>query len=257
MFVILAAAVSLSCAPLPGVEEIWADSKVRVVIFGEVHGTAEAPALFADAVCHAAQRGPVTVALEQSETIQGVIKAYVEGGSPFAREALVATPEWNGKFQDGRTSQAMLKLIDQLHALRAAGADVSVTAVMPARPSASQNYYEILMAAGWAEATRASPHVVLGLVGNLHARKGDVPLSPGPIRPAVAHLPADETLTLNIVGGGGSTWSCRAADDCKAQQVPIRPAAPRGITLNPPGDDAYDGAASTGGPWTASPPAAW
>jgi hypothetical protein len=255
MIGVFAAALSLSCAPIPGLDQVWANPKVRTVVIGEEHGSTEAPALFADIVCHAAQRGPVTVALEQPETIQRQLEAYVETGTSGDRDALLRTPAWTAKFKDGRTSEAMLRLFVRLHDLRAAGADISIAATMPARPSASQNYYEVMMASAWAQATRPPPRLVLALVGNLHARKTDVPLEQGAIRPAASHLPPNETLTLNIVGGGGSMWNCIAVDDCKARTSPLRPAPPRGVVLGRTDDGAYDGVASTGGAWTASPPA--
>ncbi len=256
MLAALAAALSLSCPPLPGIEQIWTDPKVRTVIFGEIHGTSEAPALFADAVCHAAQHGPVTVALEQPDTVRSEIEAYVRTGSPEARTALLATPDWR-MGRDGRTSVAMLGLLDRLHALQQAGADLTVVFAQPTMTGAPQNYYEVQMAARWAQATPSTPRLMLGLVGNLHARKTETPSDLGPVlRPAASHLPASETLTVNIVGGGGASWGCRSLTECGPQQAPPRTAPPRGIMLTPSADGAYDGVASTGGPWTASPPAA-
>jgi hypothetical protein len=256
MLAAFAAALSLSCPPLPGIEQIWADPKIRTVIFGEIHGTSEAPALFADAVCHAAQHGPVTVALEQPDTVRGEIEAYVRTGSRESRAALLATSDWR-MGRDGRTSEAMLGLLDRLHALLQTGADLNVVTALPAAMNPAQNYHEIQMAGAWAEATGRPPRLLLGLVGNLHARKIETPSMPGPVlRPAASHLPASETLTVNIVGGGGASWGCRSITDCGPQQYPARTAPPRGIVLTPSADGAYDGAASTGGPWTASPPAA-
>jgi hypothetical protein len=118
----------------------------RAFIFGEIHGTAEAPALFADFVCAAAQQGPVLVGLELAEEEQPALDVFLASdGSPQARAALLARPHWQS--QDGRASRAKLALVERLHALRAAGLPVGALAFVRRTVRTSiQTPYEQAMA---------------------------------------------------------------------------------------------------------------
>lgn len=253
MLSLLAAAAIAACPPLPGVEQLWARAQVRTVILGEVHGTEEGPALFGDVVCHASLQAPVVVALELRAAEQPELDDFMAGGQA---DALLATPSWSGRVRDGRSSRAMLRLLERLRALKAAGRVSAVVAVQPDYlPRRSQDYSEILMAAGWAQAGRDHPEArIFALVGNLHARKTRMDRPGLALTPAAMHLPPAETLSLDVEGGG-QAWYCRSATDCGPG--PIGSAAPtaRGVRLGVREDGAYDGVFSSGTAWTASPPA--
>jgi len=116
----LAAASTSPCPQIAGAERLWAKPETQWVMVGEMHGTAEMPALFANLVCQAAESGrPITVALEQDAEMQPAIDAFLTSdGGPAAHSAFLAAPMWNRKMQDGRASQAMLALYDRLRVMK-------------------------------------------------------------------------------------------------------------------------------------------
>lgn len=251
---LLLAASAPPCPPLPGVEAIWSRPQVRVLIFGESrHGSTQAPALFADAVCHAAARGPVVVALEVEAASQSALDTFMASdGSPSAVAALRAVHPWSatGAGEDGRGSQATLLLMQSLRRLAAAGRKLQVVAAVPnIAPSRSQTYWEIDRAAAFAHAIPDEPQsLLMVLVGNFHASKASM----GGLMPAAAHLPANEVLSLNVVGAGGEVWGC-SPSSCGLQTFAEQDSRARGIYLEL--SAGYDGVATTGGRWTASLPA--
>lgn len=71
MIALLAAALIAGSAPAcssPDGTAVLLGQPQRVIVVGEFHGTVEAPAAFLGVACEAAQRGPVTVGLEMSES---------------------------------------------------------------------------------------------------------------------------------------------------------------------------------------------
>ena len=153
---VLSAVPAEECPPVAGQELLWASPSTRYVVFGELHGTAQLPALFADVVCGASRNGAVVVGLEYDRPYQPALDAYLASdGGPGAREALMIGMEWpSSGFTDGRTSEAMLALIERLRLLKAAGADLSVVAFRPpfdpsAHAAEGQTAGERAMAQSW------------------------------------------------------------------------------------------------------------
>jgi len=98
---------------------------VRFLILGEIHGTKEIPALVADAACAISRTRPVVVALEIHTRAQADIDAYLASdGGEAARNLLLDGPAWAIRTADGRSSQAMLDLIETLRVLRQEGAPI-------------------------------------------------------------------------------------------------------------------------------------
>lgn len=98
----LAAASALACPPVPNADRLWAKPETQWILVGEMHGTAQMPALFADLVCQAAATSgrPITVALEQNAGMQPAIDAFLKSdGGPRARASFLAAPMWTGKMQ--------------------------------------------------------------------------------------------------------------------------------------------------------------
>lgn len=244
------------CAPPPGTDALLNLDK-RIIVVGENHGTAEAPAAFAQMVCAASQRGPVTVALELPESMQPQIDQFLAASDDAtAFSALAGTPFLDPKMNDGRTSQAMLMMLNSVRALKAAGRDVALHAFQPSLPRPReliQAWYEMDMGHLMAQAVYARPEAkVLALVGNLHAMKTAHPRFADVGLPAAGHLPTDDTVTLNIVQQGGTAWNCQA--ECRVHDTrEVYDADVRGVVLEPYAEGAYDGVLALG-PSTASPP---
>ena len=256
---LLAMALSQSaCGAPPGVPALL-DGPQRIVVVGEMHGTAETPAAFAAIVCEAAARGPVTVALELPQPMQGQLDAFLAAdGDAEAVAALEGSWFLNPRIDDGRTSRAMLEMMQALRRLRAEGRDLAIVAFQPgsARPSEfPQAYYELEMGYLLSLAAMDRPEAkVFVLVGNIHAGKTANTRFPGLGLPAAAHLPADETVTLYVAQQGGEAWNCRSECGVHPMASP-HDAEARGVVLGGYGDGAYDGVLALG-PSTASPPVA-
>lgn len=253
-----------SCTPIPGWDQVLARDKIRWIVIGELHGTVETPAIFADAVCLTArQRHPVVVALEMPSSDQGRIDAFIASdGGATAQAAFFKASLWQSG--DGRSSQAFFRLFDRLRQMHREGIVKKVVAFQDDSdvndPPGDQGPYETRLAAIVHDA--AAPGVtVLALVGNLHARKTVATPSARdskPFMPMASDLPADQALTLNALGNGGSAWNCigpTTPPDCGAHPNPgSSEPVTRGVELQPVEGGAYDGVLNLGTETTASPP---
>lgn len=241
------------CRDVAGAMALWKARETRYVLFGEMHGTAEAPALFGDVVCLASGERPVIVALEMPATEQAALDLFMASdGSSKDLAALLAGAFWSAKSHDGRSSEAMLSLIGRLRELKAAGRPLKVLAFVPEYPSGfHQDYYELDMALALTVAGRASPDaLVLVLVGNFHAgRRTDFG-----IMPAALHLPDAETVVLDLVVAGGEAWNCQK-DGCGPHRLGGDPETKRGVIMFDASRDGFDGSYGPGTSATASPPA--
>ena len=253
-----AALMAAPCAPPASHEVLWTPEH-RFVIVGEIHGTTETPAAFAQLACAAAEQGPVTVALELPVAMQPQLDAFLTAPDD-ATAAAILQPTIFGdvSMADGRTSVAMVEMMQAVRRLKAEGRDVTLRAFQPSspRPPAfdDQNYHELDMASALVAAAADRPEArVLVLVGNIHASK--IRFDRFDLLPAAAHLPRKATVSLNVAQQGGQSWSCQA-DGCRAYDSTARydPQA-RGIIMEPVGEGAWDGVLAVG-PVTASPPAA-
>ena len=246
----LALAVS-PCPDLPAVEALWA-KPVRWIVVGEMHGTAEGPAAYADLVCHAGTDRPVVAAVEQFESDQPLIDAFIASdGGAAARTALLKARMWSTG--DGRSSMAYLALFERLRLLVREGRVSRVVAFQPVLTAPPEpGAYEAAMADRLrAASTDASTRVVV-LVGNVHAMLKEVNFGQAPYLPAATLLPKEATLTLNLATNGGSAWNC-TREGCGPHDLWTPPTSyPRGIVLG--GDGTWSGVFNLGVPATASPP---
>ena len=203
-----------------------------IVVLGELHGTTEIPAAFAGLVCQAAARKPretVLVGLEMATSAQGEIDAYLESdGGEAAAGALLANGFWNREYQDGRSSQAILGLLDTLRRYRAAKLKIVVRAIddVTVRSMAER---DATMAAALLNAiAETAPAQTFVLIGDVHSRV----LSGYPWKPDAPYLPMGALLRtthpdmigLHVKHGGGSSWNCLSAvaSECGARDFPAR-----------------------------------
>lgn len=195
-----------------------AQPDARILVFGELHGTHEAPALLAALATRAALARDVIVALEMPAQDQGSIDAWLASdGSQAARDALLTTAFWRvpPERSDGRRSVAMLALLDALRVQHMQHPSLRVALFDDA------TYKDpVTRERGMADALRsihaAAPQsTLLILTGNYHARrKTDGPgnlvgdyAPPG----AMASLLHDlDVVTVNIAARGGRFWACRS-----------------------------------------------
>ena len=258
MLGLLTAAI-LACSPPDGTTGLL-DRPERVIVVGEMHGTAEVPAAFAQMVCAASERGPVVVALEMGEAMQPVLDRLIIASDATQASAILAgSPMTNPRINDdGRSSEAMFDMLESVRQLKASGRDIGFHVFQPTSrstpPRLGQSWSELAMAQNIAQAVYDRPEArIMVLVGGFHARKTIYPRWIEIGLPAAAHLPASETLTIKVAQQGGTHWGC-STENCGVQpSMTSEDPGPRGIFLNRTDDGAYDGVLSLG-PWTASPP---
>ncbi|MFC7380233.1 hypothetical protein [Brevundimonas sp. GCM10030266] len=261
MISLLAAASLLTaqpaCAPVSGSDALWGE-ELRFIAVGELHGTAEAPAAFADLVCLALKKGPVTAVLEYPVQMQATFDAFMaEPDADAARALLLDYPHGPFRYHDGRGSEAMLAMLQRFRALHQAGGDLKLLASVPASPRVegfTQSHAELDRAQLWSAAARAAPERrMMIFVGSVHAGKARRFGSSLGL-PAAAHFRPEEVLSLYVATNGGEAWNCR--EECGPYALtPLDLGDRRGVVIAPEADGAFDGYLAVG-PATASPPVA-
>jgi hypothetical protein len=218
-----------------------------LVVFGEVHGTAEVPAFVGQMLD---QPHPVMLGIEWPPELQPAVDAFVAGQTDRAELVAALHDQWTEP--DGRGSEAMVELVARAHALRAAGHDVRVTCFdrWPENVELrDESMAEELLAAVDLRA------VNLALCGNLHARTSSPQFMGWHLRER-----HDALLALNLADTAGTAW-CVLRD--REPGIVEFPGDPRhetrasdsiGVTLFDQRDeDGYDGELFVGR-ITASPP---
>jgi hypothetical protein len=238
----------------------------EVLLFGELHGTEEIPVVFGEAVCAVAREGtPVAVGLEIARSEQAAVDTFLaSGGGAAAVEALTGTPHFTRDYQDGRSSRAMLGLLERLRQLRGAGLPLEVLPVDldPAQRAPDRDRG---MADNLAAAARAHPaSVTMALVGEVHAWKAKGAPWKKDFTPMGRHL-VEMGLPVRSLGRAtpaGTAWVCLGAEakDCGSRKTKAAPdAMPSGRKngielLAKPSERGFDGLFATA-TLTASPPA--
>jgi hypothetical protein len=236
-----------------------------VVLFGEMHGTQELPRFFGEAVCAVADsRQSVRVGLEIEPGNQAVFDAFLASpGAASDVSALMAAPFWSREFQDGKSSQAMVALLERMRRLRAQGLpiDVFLFDLGPGQAVAERDKH---MAENIESQVRTHPEAItMALTGDLHAFKA--PGSPwDPNYRAMGWHLAQDGLRVHSLGTShpaGTAWSCVGSPvpDCASRPIKASPALPSGRTtgielLPEPTRQGYDGLYATSS-LTASLPA--
>lgn len=191
-----------SCVPLPGFD---ATNSAQVVVFGDMHGTVQSPAVFAQAAClFGEQLGPHRgiVGLELPESFNayfvGLDAQRLDGAWAHVR----ADPFWS-EFRDGRHSAAMLELVHRLmlQSVQSHGAlRVLALARQPIDVEGAKLLADTMTSSG---ASRA-----LVLIGNAHARM--IRMEGQNSEPFARNM-ADaglSVISLNAQAGSGQGWFC-------------------------------------------------
>ena len=207
-------AAAESCETIAGIEQL---SGAQTILLGEMHGTNEMPAFTTQLICHLlAKKQAVTVALElphswtaSMQQSQNLHTALKQAG-------------WNEYWQDGRTSAAMLQLIEAVAALQTQGADIRLLAFDVDAPPADGKR-DHAMAARLQQAIQQQPErVYLALTGNLHARnKRDThPFAKEPLAFVLAKaMPTRQQVSLLGHYNHGTAWACWSGAGCSAQPL--------------------------------------
>lgn len=205
------------CGEPAGWDKI-AERDPRFVVFGELHGTQQAPDFVGRLACDLASKGQrILVAVELSAADDQKLQDAWE--LPVALfEKSLSKMGWRGR-GDGVASEAMFAMLVRLHNLKTRGFSVNVVAFNgPKDGEKSQRFvdlpgqgpHEAVQADNIAQASNASDYDrVLVLVGNIHARMGTVTWRGVQFDPMAKRLALyGPTLSLNMRYAEGTSWNC-------------------------------------------------
>lgn len=218
------AAATSTCALPPGWDAVAARN-TQYVIFGELHGTRQAPTFVGDVVCALAkQRKRVLLALEiNSREDADLQAAWHQPRAKFAATARATVRDWSQEFAGGPMTQATLEMLDRLHAAKAKGAAIDVVAFNGAKDADQAAKFSSLPGQGPHEAAQAENirlaaergryDKVIVLVGNMHAMKKPVTRRGIEWRPMAMYLASpDQVTSLNMSYGAGTSFTCQLRD---------------------------------------------
>lgn len=203
---------------------VCASSHGRLLIVGEIHGGRETPELVTALLTDIARSRPVRLGLEIPSSEQESLQTYLHSsGNAQDRASLLQAPFW--KSSDGRSSKAMLELIESARVLRNARRDVDVFLMEPVYGDQAtvvrQGGFMHVKEVGMAEAIRKALHdsnarpFVIALMGNVHARYGGSPdLAEPSIGPSVTEqLASLKPYVVMPFARQSSAWNCMT-DGC-------------------------------------------
>lgn len=192
-----------------------------VLLMGELHGTQEVPRFVAQSACQTAQAGlPVTVGLELPvESQERVARFIASAGTEEDWLRLMEASFWRSPFPDGRSSEAMANLLEQLRSLRAHGMDVSAF-VFDHPDTKGQQREEAMARTVLSHVEKGPERFYMVVSGNVHPRtKQGLPWDKR-YRPMglllSQKLDEDDVVALDMAYDSGSAWIC--AEDPTAQQ---------------------------------------
>lgn len=180
---------------------------LRPLLLGELHGTRETPAVLVSMLRQSGDT-PWLLGLEIPRQEQARVDAFLRSdGGAKARAALVAGPFWTRDLQDGRSSDAMMRLIDGVRALRRGGRDIRIVCFDDAAPLSDGR--DAHMADALRAALVAQKHRrAVALTGNYHARIGRG--SPWNAEKEFMgwHLRDLSPLSVDVTAPTGANWIC-------------------------------------------------
>lgn len=223
----LATGSSPNCA-LPRGWSAVAARKPRYVVFGELHGTEQAPAFVGDIACALAARGArLLIAIEHDASSDAALQRAWRG--PVGKlQTILAEMDWAR--DDGVGSAAMFRLVKRLHRLRHAGRSIDIVAFNGVKDDDQRRRFASLAGQGPHDAAQAENiersadrgyDLVLVLTGNIHARKQPVTFGSVSFEPMAMRLArSGELVSLDMTIAGGTAWLCAAAPSTTAQPAP-------------------------------------
>ncbi|NVJ20142.1 hypothetical protein HUW62_02750 [Myxococcus sp. AM011] len=188
------------------------------LLVGEQLGSREAPAVVGELVCQVAEAGlPVALGLSIPRTEQERVDRYLaSAGAPSDQDALLEGRFWQRPYQDGRSSRAIMDLIDRVRAMRMAG--LSVTLLAYDTDLAGGSKRDGLQAAFWnqrREAQRAEVQVILA--GNTHTRTIAGTPWDQDFTPMAHLLKSRHLVVLEMSYAQGTRWGCDLDREGKLQ----------------------------------------
>ncbi|QSQ11084.1 hypothetical protein [Myxococcus landrumensis] len=183
-----------------------------VLLMSDPLGTQEVPSALVRMSCEATSQGlPVTLAVSFPSSEQPLFERYLasNGDAAAVQELLTSSAFWRRTYQDGRSSRAMLWLVEQARRLRASGKDVALAAIDS--DTLQGNEREAQMAENLLKVQASRPQAwTVALTGSIHARSVETNWN-GKLEPMGARVARalPSTRTLDVGFQRGSQFACR------------------------------------------------
>jgi len=248
-----------------GVEEVATAG--TALLIGEQLGTREVPAAVGNMVCQlASAKRPVLLGLSIPRDDQPTLDNYLaSAGSRADQETLLKAGFWRLTPRDGRSSRAMVVLLERVRRWRAEGLDIQVVAHDATDLKGDER--EEAMAKLLHERLKARPQAVLLAVGgNYHMKQKDGAPWSRRFQPTGSRLAklGTSVRSLDVAFHRGTRWAC-AATSAKGHDCRIYAASPSDDSYSAPGtplsvklfpqrsDEGFDGQLHVGRLTTALP----
>jgi hypothetical protein len=209
LFVLLAFASGVTSAAVCGnvgkiPDQIHA---ARVLLFGEVHGTAESPFVVGQILCRLVEREEaIALALELPVEMDQALATYLKSeGAGQDVDRLLGHAFWARPLQDGRSSVAILGLIERARMLAASGKRLTLHAVGAAGSVALARDIRAVMA-------KHPGAKLVALTGNAHARKAAGTSGALSFDPMGYLLRDLAPCAVSLEFDTGSAWVCVGSD---------------------------------------------
>jgi hypothetical protein len=182
-------------------------------LLGELHGTSEIPRLVADLACEASLgNSALHLGLEIQREEQLRIDSFLaSAGDPRDHETLLEGKFWRRPLQDGKSSRAMVDLLDSIRRLKGSGARIIVFLFDASTPAQDR---DAEMAKNILEVRAQAPNdLFLILTGNVHAMKNKMTIGLTELVPMAFHLAqaGGRVTSLVSVYPPGTAWVCMGA----------------------------------------------
>lgn len=202
---------AVECPSIAGVPD------ALLLLFGEMHGSKEAPALIHGLACGVSEKQAVAVGLEMPSQDQARLDAFMASdGKADDVDTLLATDFWQ-QGRDGRSSAAMLELIEDLRALKQAGRPVTLFA-FDDQPG-TQLERNVAIANGVRRFREAHPQMrIIALMGNVHAMSASMWAGDRMLAPSGSLLADLNPVSVLVSHPAGTIWACMPA--CGVQSLP-------------------------------------
>ncbi|MCP3063818.1 hypothetical protein LXT21_34090 [Myxococcus sp. K38C18041901] len=214
-------------APVDGASPLLAAG--QVLFIADPLGAQEVPSMALRMLCEATSKGlPVTLGLTVPASEQPLLERYLasEGKPEDAQALLLESTFWRRVYQDGRSSRAMLWLVEQVRRLRVSGKDVALAAIDGEKVKG--NAREARMASNLlaVHAGRAQAWTLV-LTGSVHARTARVGWDSDfePFGARVAKALPSSVRALDVGFKRGTQYACRYSvwDDVECNVFGISP----------------------------------
>lgn len=199
-----------NCANYAGAETVIERARSHLIVLGEMHGTNESVHAFENLICSALEQNvPVRVGLEANWSQGGPLNAALTGPIDMQKVHDAAPAMWG--VHDGRSSEAVLDLLNQISDWRLDGHRVSVFA-FDAEPEEWVSSKNQSIARDEAMAKQVDQHLsdfdgaVILLTGEFHARKAAFKFADQSFIPMASLIKQRPVLSLAMRYGAGDAW---------------------------------------------------